>query len=149
MLNMLDVILDPDFVQSFILLRTTGQFGTTSDQNQGVWQATEGPPQTFQGTILPARPSELEALPEGERHDGAIAIWCTEALQIGDQQITSPDTIFWNGNYYRVAWIKFYAQANLYKAIATIYHRIVPPGVNYGIGFGSQGFGEDEYGDDN
>lgn len=118
MIDVSDIITDPDFVQDFSIVRVTGAF-----DGQGNWVPTESAPLPQQGIVLPAKLDELQLLPEGERHDETQAIYSLVELTIGDMRTKQSDLIIYMGKYYRVHYTRYYAQCNLWYALVSRIHR--------------------------
>ncbi len=122
-MDMMDVLIDPDFVATFERIQVTGTF------TDGVYSAVETPdPSPYQFPVLPARLDQLQVLPEGERNQASIAIYTNFKLNDGQDQ-GSPqrsDIIIFQGGYYRVAASKQYSQSPLWYALATRFQRAAP-----------------------
>lgn len=114
MINIAEVVNDPDFTQPFQINRFSGSF-----ENEGEWVKTS---QTLQrvGVIQPTKSSDaLNFLPEGERQANAITIYCAEDILMGDGQDIQSDVVIWNGAQYRVAYSKPWQANGYWFAIAT------------------------------
>ncbi len=77
MINVTDIVNDPDFSQSFYIFRSKGQYV------QGGFVDTKTPIQ-FYGSIQVANPEELELLPEGDRRKGVISIHSEKPLYLSN-----------------------------------------------------------------
>jgi hypothetical protein len=119
MFSVTDILTDPDFSGEFMLVHSTGSF-----TGNGVWAVTEMDVENVVGIILPARLSDLDTLPEGERNKDTIKCYSNTELTIGDQETKQADLIFWNGQYYRVAFQKYYQQVDVYMALAVLFQRV-------------------------
>lgn len=113
MIDVSSIINDPDFNVSFSL---TNVAMTRDDDGDST--STEAPAIPKTGIILPAKLNELQVLPEGERGQAAIAVYCLSELTEGDQKTREPDLIQYLGAWYRVAKSRYYAQCALWYAIA-------------------------------
>ncbi|MES2587007.1 MAG: hypothetical protein V4536_08820 [Pseudomonadota bacterium] len=114
MIDISEVINDPDFTQPFQINRMFGSF-----VNEGEWLDS---PVTLEriGVIQPTKANDaLQFLPEGERQSNAITIYCTQDVLMGDGQNQRSDTVLWNGSQYRVAYAKPWQQNGYWFAIAT------------------------------
>ena len=112
MIDVSEIIEDPDFAQSFYVYRSTGSF------INGVW--TESTPTRIQmyGVITVANAKEVRMLPEGDRIQGAMDFYSTKALYVtrtGQTQGTS-DKILWRGDYYKLINVKNWADYGFYSA---------------------------------
>jgi hypothetical protein len=123
-----EVINDPDFAQPFSILRSSLQFvpgGVSNTQTQT----------PARGVIRPAKANELRTLPEGDQISGAIAVHSTDPIYetrnsgglgqqgFGEGGFGSPDyalsdVILWRNQQYRVAFVWPWADFGYYKAIA-------------------------------
>ena len=118
MIDVSDIIYDPDFVVDFQRIQVTGSF------TNGNWTAVESAPSNMQGIILPANLDVLKVLPEGERDLESVKIYSLVQLNMGDdQETTQPDIILYLGAAYRVAWSRYYPQCGLWMVIAQRYQR--------------------------
>lgn len=110
MLNISEMMTDPDFVSGYILRRPSGSW-----IGNGVWE------ETFEnfarvGCIQPARNEDVvQFLPEGERNVRAIRVWDKEPVLAGE----TPDLVTWQDGTYRVVASKPWAPWGYYYAIAT------------------------------
>jgi hypothetical protein len=116
-----DIIHDPDFVQAFTLIRNTGSFET-----EGRW-TTQEVAYARTGIVLPAKLDDVAFLPEGERLQETIAVYCVEDLQMGQPDAAEPDIIYYQEKFFRIAFVKHYAQVNAYFALAQLFLRTDPP----------------------
>lgn len=112
MINIEEMITDPDFVQDFIILRSSGAFV------DGVW--TESAPQRIkvQGVVNVMNAKELNMLPEGDRISGGMNFHTTEEVFVtrtGQEQGTS-DKIIWRGEQYKIFNVFPYVDYGYYKA---------------------------------
>ena len=119
-INVSEVITDPDLAQAYTIVRSVGSFV------KGVW--TEGTPTSISvvGTISVASNKELRQLPEGDRIQGAMVFHSTEQIYTtrvgagtGRRATTSgiSDKILWRGDYYKVLNVSPYVDYGYYKAI--------------------------------
>lgn len=107
-----DIVLDPDFAQQFTVYRSTG------DWVKGKW--TESTPEqiTMTGVISVMNEKELQAMPEGDKVKGAMVFHTTQELFVtrnGTEKGTS-DKIYWRGDYYRLFNIAPYADYGYFRA---------------------------------
>jgi hypothetical protein len=115
MIDVSEVVNDPDLAQAFMIQRSTqGAFLF------GVWQTKQETVPCY-GPVRPASSREINMLPEGDRVGEIKAFWSSTPLY-GTRATTgkgeSSDILVWNGLYYRVLQV-FQSQDNgFYKALA-------------------------------
>jgi hypothetical protein len=116
-----DVILDPDFVETFALIRraeTVDEQGMThvAEQTQG-----------SSGVIQPVTPRERERLPEGDQMSEAVAVYSVTPLSAGDDQEQKPDRIAYHGLVYEIKSVEPWGDdtAGYCKALAVLAGRKV------------------------
>ncbi len=110
MIDVSELINDPDFASDFTVYRKTGEF------IEGGYSQTETAiPMT--GVVIPSSPDELAMVPEGDRVTGANTFYATEALYRTREGGTS-DEILWNGERYRVVHVWDRSANGFYKAMA-------------------------------
>jgi hypothetical protein len=91
-----EVINDPDFARTFTVQRPTGTLA-----NEGVSRKTWSTLDRS-GVVQPAEPADLAILPEGTRINNTIKLWCTEELRVGDGKTDSADIVIVDAKKYRV-----------------------------------------------
>jgi hypothetical protein len=75
MIDMSDIINDPELAQSFLVLRESGgEFG------EGGWIPGRITEISMSGPVLPSSPAELQQVPEGDRVTEAKTFYCTAPL---------------------------------------------------------------------
>lgn len=117
MIDVSDVVTDPDFCQDFQIERVTGSFA-----NEGEY--TRGTPSLLNrtGVIQPgASEEELLVLSEGERKKAVIRFWCAEEIRMSDADGANSDVIRWRGQWWRVAFAQPWADHGYYYGIAVRY----------------------------
>jgi hypothetical protein len=112
MINVSEVITDPDFVRQFTVYRSSG------DWVSGRW--TESTPEqiVMTGVISVMSEKELQAMPEGDKIKGAMVFHSLQELFVtrnGTEKGTS-DKILWRGDYYRLFNIAPYIDYGYYRA---------------------------------
>lgn len=121
-MNLTEVVNDPDFAESFVVLRSQG--GSFS---AGGWK--EPPPQrlNYYGVISIATAKEIESLPEADRVHEAIVINCELPLYVtrianeGTTGSGTSDVIIWVGgtnDKYRIMKVHNYSTRGYWWAIA-------------------------------
>jgi len=114
-INVSEVITDPDFAQTFTVYRSTGSFV------DGVW--TENTPRAIKmlGVVTVSSQKELDMVAEGDRIRGAMTFHSVCPLyptRVGTAQGTS-DKIMWRGEYYKIQSVYPEVDWGYYKAIGT------------------------------
>jgi hypothetical protein len=125
MIDVSEVITDPDFVQDFTLYRSSGLFAV------GGWQ--ENAPVKFDmtGVVFPTTSKDLNMMPEGDRVTESLTFYAPyidaygvnwgdelpfQVTRTGEEQGTS-DQIDYNGVRYRIQSVKDYSAYGYCKAI--------------------------------
>lgn len=117
MLNVSELINDPDFCQTFTVTRNTGDF------TDGYFVTTPSAI-TMTGVIQPLNTEETNQLPEGDRLSGAIKVYTLERVYL--THITQPadntgyiaDEITWKGEKYKVIQSQNYLDYGYHRTIA-------------------------------
>lgn len=112
MIDVSDILLDPDFAQPFTVTRSQGVFA------RGGWQSSTTS-LTLRGVANTASGNDLQQLPEGDRVTGSMAFYTTApiyATRAGASAGLS-DLITYNGDVYRLAKVWNRNQNGFYKAI--------------------------------
>lgn len=112
MINVSDILLDPDFLQSFTINRSTGSWVL------GGFQSTVSQVQAS-GVVDVASSRDLAQVPEGDRVTGSMAFYSTQPLYLtrNGQTTGLSDTITWQGDKYRLVQIFPYVDYGYYMAI--------------------------------
>lgn len=97
MINVAELMQDPDLAQPFQVERSAGAFA-----NEGEWVAAAPTVIPLVGIVQPANRDSLAFLPEGTRLGNTIMVMCDQELRIDDADATRSDVIVWHGNPYRV-----------------------------------------------
>jgi hypothetical protein len=111
-INVGEIVTDPDFAQSFTVYRSTGSFV------KGDW--TESTPEEIimRGVVTVMNARELAQYPEGDRIKGAMTFYTQEALyvtRVGQEAGTS-DQIMWRGEKYKIFNVAPYVDYGFYCA---------------------------------
>jgi hypothetical protein len=107
MIDISELVTDPDFAQDFDVIRYTGAFAS-----EGVYTQTPGAPLRLTGSIQPASAKDtVQFQREGERLGNMITVFCDQELQASDAKGQNSDVIVWRGSQYRVVqcrpWVDF------------------------------------------
>lgn len=114
MINVQEIITDPDFCQTFTVSRSSGDFG------KGGWAESTPTTITMIGVVTVANEKDMQQVPEADRVMGAMMFHSTEAIyttRAKDTPATS-DKIQWRGEWYRVAKVWPLVDYGFYKAYA-------------------------------
>ena len=102
MINVAELLTDPDFSQTFQLIRFDGVFA-----NEGEYTQTQSPPINIVGVIQPAKQTDVvQFMPEGERLGNLIVVYCSQEIKASDAKSQESDIVVWRGNQYRVVQAK-------------------------------------------
>lgn len=116
MIDVSELIDDPDFATTFTVKRRSGTFA-----NEGKYTTTETT-LTKAGVVQPASADDqVKYLPEGERRQHAIRVWCRDEIQMADGKGKESDVVVWNGNQYRVGFSQPWSVHGYWFAIAVGY----------------------------
>lgn len=109
MINVAELIRDPDFCQPYTLYRkvTTWLAGRPRQKEIEIPRS---------GVIVAANSKDLLQVPEGDRVKGIVAVYDTELLAVTNEAGTS-DEIVWRGERYRLFQIWPYIDYGYYKAL--------------------------------
>lgn len=117
LVNVSEIITDPDFCQDFIVRRRSGgRF-----QSGGFVPGSEVEV-AMSGAIVPLSGKELELIPEAERVKGTMGFWTTSDNPIyttrnltNDKDIS--DVIVWQGETYKILNVDPYSDYGYYHAV--------------------------------
>lgn len=113
MIDVSEVITDPDFCQDIPVLRSTGDFV------KGRWVENAKTPVTLLGVITPMSAKELQQLPEADRVIGSINIYTIQPIYLtsGDNPKRTSDQVLWKGHYHKVVQVNDYSDHGFYYGI--------------------------------
>jgi hypothetical protein len=112
MINMAELITDPDFAQSYVIVRSSGAFALGGFISTPFSIPAVGP-------IVLATERDLDQVTEGDRVTGAMKFYSLGPIyqtRAGDNPGLS-DTIHWRGDNYRIAKVFPYVDYGWYEAI--------------------------------
>lgn len=122
MINVAELMIDPDFMQTLQGERTSLQIATQGDvAGEVVPVAT---PLTVLASAQPtSKPDELALLPEGYRNESTIKMYTATELFASDGNETAPvpatvDVVFYLGKRYRVMYVKLYGDYGFWFSLA-------------------------------
>jgi hypothetical protein len=113
LINVADIVSDPDLAQPFTIERSKGQFGL------GGWQNT---PESLPGygVIQVATEQNLTEIPEGDRVTGSMVFFSAQPIYRthGGENPGLSDVLVWRNQTFRVMEVFSFADYGYYKAIA-------------------------------
>lgn len=117
MINVGEIISDPDFAQTYTVHRDNGAWVN------GRWSTA---PQRLQfyGPVFPAAVQDVQMLPEGDRVTGLMTFYTTSdqpfkvSRNVSDASGVS-DQIEWRGELYKILQVMPYTDYGYLKAIGT------------------------------
>ena len=114
LLSVTELLSDPDFVQSLVIIRSSGgsfQAGGWVDKTSNI---------DALGVVVVATSQDLRFLPEGDRVSGAMKFYCRETLfetrNTKSKQGLS-DILLWRGSHYKISKILPYFDYGFCAAI--------------------------------
>ena len=113
MISVSHVLTNPNFTTDFTIERKTGTW------SNGIYTLGEPTVINRNGAIQPSSNDELQFLPEGERQNNAISIWCNQEIRMGDGVGINSDVIVYNGGRYKVQFMQDWSANGYWFAIAT------------------------------
>lgn len=116
-IDLSEVVEDPDLAEPFTIIRTSGQFGA------GGWLADTPQNITAFGVVSVATPKEIADLPvEADKIKEVRAFWSTTPMfvtnAVGVAAGATSDVLVWQGVQYRVLALPDYSNRGYYKALA-------------------------------
>jgi hypothetical protein len=116
MINVAEVVSDPDLCQTVTVQRSHGAFAL------GGWSDSQATTSTFpiSAVVTVASENDLRQVPEGDRVAGAMMFHTTQPLYLthgATPQAADSDILVWNGNRYRLIKIWPYVNYGYYKAM--------------------------------
>ncbi len=96
MINVSELMFDPDFVRSFVVRRPSGAFDAT-----GIYTSSYED-FAFTGAVQPATPAELQMLPSGSTQENVISVWSAAEMRMDNGNDVGSDLVIVDGASYRV-----------------------------------------------
>ena len=115
LIQMSEIVNDPDFAQPFTALRSVGSW------LNGVWQSVTSEVQLY-GVIAEPTVRELEMMAVGDVVKGHMIFWSSQAIygtHATEGVGGSSDILVWRGENYRVLLVHQYLDYGFYRALAT------------------------------
>jgi len=116
MINIAEMITDPDFCQSFVLTRSSGTFvnGRFTPSLETI---------ALTGILRPANTKDIQMLPVGDVIRGELVVYSLQPIYTtradhGNGAGLS-DEVTWQGENYKIIQVQNYSDFGYYKALAT------------------------------
>lgn len=113
-IDLSEVVEDPDMAEQFTIRRTTGQFAA------GGFALNAPTDVPAYGVVSVATAKEIEAIPEGDRVNEIRAFWTTTQMfvtNLAGSEVS--DILIWQSTAYRILIQPDYDNRGYYKALAT------------------------------
>lgn len=117
MINISEIIVDPDFAQGF-----------TVERKAGTWVdsvfTTTAQILPFYGVIIPLNTKDMKQLPEGDTIQGAIEVYTLQPIsttQLANEAWnpeTLSDEIIWQQENYKIIQVRNFTDFGYFKAVA-------------------------------
>ena len=113
MIDVSELMSDPDFAQPYVVERSTGVSGP------GGWQGAVKPILMY-GPTQPADAQTIQMVPEGDRVYGARIFWATQPLYEtrGGKSAGISDVLIWQNQRFRIIAVWPWQDGGFYKALA-------------------------------
>lgn len=112
MIDVAELMTDPDFTETVQLLRPT-----ISTANEGIMSRTYAVPVNIIASVQPVQPDEAQSLPEGTRLGNLKAFYTATLVRCNDASSVDSDVIVHGGKNYRVIAVEPWGSFGYYKAI--------------------------------
>lgn len=111
-----EIITDPDFAQSFNIKRGTGTW------TNGVFVVGSLQTFAFKGTILPLTTKDIKQMDIGDAITGGIKVYTlqpiyTTRLDVGDTTGGLSDEVVWQGQDWKILQVNRYSDFGYWRAI--------------------------------
>lgn len=111
MIDVSELIHDPDFSEPLIIIKKSGawksgEFRTTDDLTEAL------------GIVRPTSGEDVETVPEGDRKSELKTFFLTEEVS-SDNGNAIPDIIVWNQQKYKVVKVFDWGNHGFYKAVGS------------------------------
>ena len=113
MINVSDIVIDPDLASAFTIERTTGQFAI------GGWAKNTPTFIESTGDVRNTSGKELEMIPEADRPKNALTVRTLSPLYVtSEQNYMTSDIIIFHGERHRIITVKDYDEQGYWYAVA-------------------------------
>lgn len=119
MINVGELITDPDFCQTFTVYRNIGFWSS-----EGIFETSETSFRTT-GVITPLKTKELDQLPEGDRIQGGVNIYTNVALFTTHLKAAATtdgyvsDEVVWQNERWKIVNTANFVDYGYYKSVST------------------------------
>lgn len=116
MINVQEIIDDPEFGQYFVIFRHDGSW------NQGIWVVNAVPLQIeCFGPVIAANEKEIVQVPEGDRIHGVMVFYTPRHIPLFTSHADpgTSDEILWGGQMHKIHQVNLYERYGYYKGVAT------------------------------
>lgn len=119
MINVSELMNDPDFCSNYKVLRRQGKW------QKGRFVLASAIELSYYGPVQPATEKELEQFPEGDRERGVMKFMCSPPKRlyitetpndIGERDIIVSDQIVYDGELYKIIKVKNWKQQGFIRA---------------------------------
>ncbi len=117
MIDVSELIHDPDFCTTFILRHKTG------DWVDGIFETT-ATDTSVTGVVRPATGKEIELLPEGDRMKDVKVFYTWEKVQLAEDENAS-DEFIWEGGRYKALRVSDWKAHGFYETMASFIGKVV------------------------
>lgn len=113
MINIAEIVNDPDFAQAFTILRSTGSWVN------GTWTPATSSLPAF-GVVEPASSKDLKMVPEGDINSEPMSFYSSAPIYTTRNEGTpaASDILVWRSQNFRVLNVFEYEDFGYYHAIA-------------------------------
>lgn len=115
MINVVELLSDPDFAQTYSVFRPTGYW------SRGRYVITGQEELKFFGPVLPSTMKEINTVPEGDRVTGMMTFYtpntCLFKLSRDNSEEGMSDQVVWHNERYKIVQIFSYDDFGYQKAI--------------------------------
>jgi hypothetical protein len=114
MINLSDIVTDPDLAQTFTVYRSTGQFVN------GRWVENDPEIIPMTGVIVVATPKVIQFLGVGDRVTAGMAFFTREPLyltRVEEDENGTSDKALWHRNFYKLIALSDFSDYGFYSAV--------------------------------
>lgn len=115
MINISEIVIDPDFAQSYTVFRPSGYW------SHGRYVITGEDQLSFFGPVLPSNMKEINTVPEGDRVTGMMTFYTQSSspfkLSRDNSEEGMSDQVVWHNERYKIIQIFSYDDFGYQKAI--------------------------------
>lgn len=116
MLDISFLLDDPDFVTTFQVIKTSGEW------QDGEYVVLPTVPETVSGVVRATGKDDLEMLPEADRISGSITFWTRKPIDL-DLTASPPPRLRYAGNTYKIMHLENWQDSGYTKMIGIMLGR--------------------------